>query len=159
MRFAHFLTRLIAASALFAVVGCDGQPATYPVTGIVTYKGEPVEGATVSFAPDDPENKSAGGVTDSEGRYSLTTFTKDDGAMVGSYNVRVTKYDEPPVESATATDSEQTDELPDDYEPESYEEAGPPQNELPAKYGKIGGTPLSFTVEAIESNVYDINLE
>lgn len=90
------LVRWVVAVALAAVLaGCfsRSRPATYPVSGTVTWKGRPVEGARVVFVPQDPGGQAAAGITDAQGRYRLTTFVEGDGALEGEYRVKVTKYD------------------------------------------------------------------
>ena len=77
---------------VIAVCGCGSEkPATVKVSGTVTYKGEPVEGATVVFGSTSAGGRAAAGTTDSAGKFSLTTFEKDDGAIPGSYTVAISK--------------------------------------------------------------------
>lgn len=78
-----------------AVAGCFGsnRPPTYPVSGTVTWKGKPVEGARVVFVPQQPGGQAAAGITDAQGRYRLTTYVEGDGAPEGEYRVKVTMYD------------------------------------------------------------------
>lgn len=74
-----------------ATVGCGGKsnlPKTAPVSGIVTYKGSPVENAQVTFHPES-EGNSGHGVTDAEGRFILTTYKMKDGAILGKHSVTV----------------------------------------------------------------------
>ncbi len=86
---------------LFSLVftGCGGasedqwtkeRPKTIPVAGIVTLNGTPVEGATVNFISMDGKS-SPFGVTDSAGKFRLTTFNPNDGAPLGNYTVTITK--------------------------------------------------------------------
>jgi hypothetical protein len=74
-----------------AACGCGGSdhPDTVQATGTVTFNGEPVSGAKVVFAAAslDP----ATGITDSSGRFELSTFGTNDGAVPGQYAVTVTK--------------------------------------------------------------------
>jgi hypothetical protein len=83
--------KLILASCVLAA-GCSasGRPAIAPVRGTVTYRGQPVAGATVVFlcsgAP-----RLAVGKTDERGEYQLTTYEKNDGAMIGNHVVTVKK--------------------------------------------------------------------
>jgi hypothetical protein len=62
-----------------------------PVHGKVTYKGRPVAGATVEFLCTGA-SRPAAGTTDEQGNYSLTTFTPNDGAMIGTHVVTVNVY-------------------------------------------------------------------
>jgi hypothetical protein len=79
------------------LVGCGGptvdpnRPKTYPVKGVVTYKGEPVEGATVMFMASGSQERGAIGKTDTSGGFALTTFEAADGALPGPYRVTVSK--------------------------------------------------------------------
>jgi len=86
------LTRRIAAlfaAGVFAI-GCGASgPATAPVSGTVTYKGKPLPNAHVSFVPSDASSRAASGLTDSSGRFTLGTFSTNDGAIVGKHKVGV----------------------------------------------------------------------
>jgi len=78
-------------------MGCGGPefPATYPVTGTVMYKSAAVDGATVNFVPADPKGRSASGITDKDGKFTLKTYIdpehQPDGAHEGSYTITVSK--------------------------------------------------------------------
>jgi len=88
------IVRLVAAAYLLVgLVGCSGSSSvdSVAVTGTVTFKGAPIEGATVSFTPQGPGLRAAFGTTDSSGRFSLTTLKPGDGAMAGLYNVTIEK--------------------------------------------------------------------
>ncbi len=88
MRFANF----ILAACLFAfAVGCGSGGDTPPlgqVTGTVTLNGEPLDGATVEFQPDN--GRPSIGMTDAEGQYSLLFRADTPGALVGTHTVRIT---------------------------------------------------------------------
>lgn len=75
------------------LVGCGGgsdRPDLVPVKGTVTLDGEPVEGATVYFScPAAP--RSASGVTDSNGNFTLTSYDSGDGAVPGEHVVTIIK--------------------------------------------------------------------
>src|SRR5262245_31335728 len=92
--------RAAAGSVCLALVvqlsfcaGCvqPNRLGTVPVSGKVTYKGQPVSGATVSFIPDG-EGRPATAITAADGGYKLTTLDAD-GAMPGQYSVVVRKSD------------------------------------------------------------------
>ena len=78
---------------VWAVSGCSNNPANYPevaiVVGAVTLNGKPLEGATITFAPN--SGRSSSGVTDSSGRYSLNYTGLIRGAMLGSHRVMIKK--------------------------------------------------------------------
>jgi hypothetical protein len=65
---------------------------TYSVTGEILVNGKPVRDAAIAFHP---TKKSEGrvstsrGITDSEGKFTLTTFVAGDGAPEGEYIVTV----------------------------------------------------------------------
>jgi hypothetical protein len=62
-----------------------------PVHGQVTYQGRPVTEATVEFLCPGA-SRPAAGITDQQGNYQLTTFTANDGAMIGTHIVTVNVY-------------------------------------------------------------------
>ncbi len=75
------------------LVGCGGSGLpTVPVTGQVLVDGQPMEGVSVVFNPVDAGGRAASGVTDAEGKFTLTTEVNGDGALPGSYKVAVSKY-------------------------------------------------------------------
>lgn len=166
MIFALRSSCLLSVLLMFSA-GCGGEsrPTTHPVTGTVASKGSPVAGATVSFSPTetDAETRAAMGITDAQGNYSLTTFESGDGAIPGSYKVRVVKHDQPAAPPKVSERSEASvsaeGEMPADYVlQESTAPTGPPKNLLPEKYASPSTTPLTFTVEATP-NTYNIDLE
>lgn len=87
--------QLSAALTLVALaVGCGGGdvPKLGQVTGIVTFDGKPLEGATVTFEPAAGGATTSIGKTDAAGAYELF-YTKDaKGATIGDHTVRITSY-------------------------------------------------------------------
>ena len=59
-----------------------------PAEGVVTYQGAPLVDAGVLFKP--AHGPSAMGVTDAQGRFTLTTANFD-GALIGEHQVSITK--------------------------------------------------------------------
>ncbi len=90
-----FLKKFLLLGTIYALlVGCGGsdgdQRPTAPVTVTVSYKGKPVEKATVQFVTvDDP--KPATGTTDASGSCTLTTYKPNDGAIIGSNLIMISK--------------------------------------------------------------------
>ena len=83
------LARWSLVGVLLSAAGCGPSgPATVPVTGTVTLDGKPIAKAAVMFVPQFP-GRPAHGLTDQEGRFSLGTFKKGDGAVEGKYLVTV----------------------------------------------------------------------
>lgn len=79
-----------------ALTGC-GDPSTkiVPVSGTVTFEGQPLADAEVIFAPmERTDEMNAGpasiGRTDENGRYSLSLQSGKRGAQVGSHRVGIT---------------------------------------------------------------------
>src|SRR5262245_32621080 len=64
---------------------------TVAVTGKVIHKGQPVEGATISFIPDG-DGRPATAISGAGGAYSLFTLDSS-GALPGSYTVVVRKME------------------------------------------------------------------
>jgi hypothetical protein len=146
-----FVLIYAAAMGLSLLAGCGGGSVsgTVPVTGKVTYKGQPVEGATVAFHSNSADGRVAVATTGAGGVYELITLDSK-GALPGNYSVTVKKTELPP-------------ELTRDV---SMEEAAAKANEplpmpkelLPAKYAAPGTTPLEFEVKS-GSNTIDLTLE
>ncbi len=97
-RLLHLSKRLVPLGALLAL-GCNQNAYDLaPVSGVVTLYGEPLRNATVSFEPrggsGDSEIVGPGslGATDDQGRYSLETFTGEQGATVGPHTVRISTF-------------------------------------------------------------------
>ena len=137
---------LLVSSLL--VAGCSGSkgPATSPVSGTVTYKSAPVDGATVVFAPP-AGGRPATGITDAQGRYELFLGDKK-GAAPGDYKVTVTK---------TVTEGqgpELTYEQMSEMQARGETPPGPvTKNVLPEKYSSITTTDLNFTVKAGSNDI------
>ena len=68
------------------------------MTGTVTLQGKPVAGAAITFVPTGEEGEAASAITDSEGKYALTTWEAGDGARPGEYRVKVSKQEQQTVD-------------------------------------------------------------
>lgn len=78
----------IVLALVFA--GCGGGGGkTSSTSGRVTYKGQPVPKANVSFTPVEGASRAATGLTDADGNYTLGTFAASDGAIPGNYRVSI----------------------------------------------------------------------
>jgi hypothetical protein len=152
---------LLALAAVGAAVeGCAGPAnklGTVAAGGVVTYRGEPLGGATVTLAPQQGQ-RPAVGLSDATGRFQLTTLATGDGAMPGGYKVTVTKTDEAEVPKNVAEMSVE--------EMRAYEALmmkGPmklkePEELLPAQYRDQETTPLSCEVKATGDNEFVFEL-
>ncbi len=149
MRYAHIgLTWTVAASL---VVGCGGPTTgekTYKVTGTVTYKGKPVNGAALAFVPE--KGRPAAGKTDALGKFTLATFKPGDGAVAGTHKVTIAP--------APASD----DEPPPMPGMPGYEqwqkEQEKKQSALPAKYADPSQSKLNAKVEPGGKNEFSFDL-
>lgn len=88
------IARALPAFLLAVVAGCggDGRPPVYSVDGTLTYTdGTPVPGgASVTFhAEADGKTYQARGAVGPDGKFRLTTFAADDGAVAGEHKVSV----------------------------------------------------------------------
>ncbi|OAI53459.1 hypothetical protein AYO47_00850 [Planctomyces sp. SCGC AG-212-M04] len=156
-----FRPYLIALCGFALLSGCSGEPAkppVYPVTGTVTMKDKPLGNARIVFVPMQG-GAPASGITDKDGKYSLTTYTAGDGAQAGSYGVRVAKYDgTPPPEVANEPPKVLTYE--EEQRMQFADEKPTPvaKSVLPKKYGNEGTSGLSHTVKDAPTT-FDIKID
>lgn len=147
------VTRVLGLT-LGSILGCGGggsdkwvaaRETVYPVSGIVTYKGEPVDGANVLFHSA-TKNLTAHAITDADGEYQMTTYEDDDGAVLGEHAVSVRKTVKEPVPSRL-----------DDDSGSGSGETSRLQDLLPKVYASPGTTTLKVTVP--EGGSTDTKLE
>jgi hypothetical protein len=110
------------------------------------------------------------GTTDAEGKYSLTTFRSNDGALPGQYKVSIVKYDPssaPPPTAPTTPPPGQlaSGDLDANYVPPSNSsstatsaETGP-KNLIPAKYASADTSGLRGMIAEGDENVNDFELK
>ena len=127
---------LLHALLVIVVTGCNPsyQKETAPVHGTVTLDGKPVSAGGVSFRP--AAGRGAGGVIAVDGTYTLGTYTKSDGAIVGKHKVAIS----PPEQGEEVTD------LP----------AG--SVKLPKRYHNSESSGLEVEVQPNQENVIDLKL-
>jgi hypothetical protein len=70
-----------------ADAGRPVSPRMAKVTGTITVDGVPLANAVVSFLPE--KGQLAVGTTDAQGKFSLSTFEENDGALPGRYRVAI----------------------------------------------------------------------
>jgi hypothetical protein len=130
----------VAGVAVCAVLlaGC-GKSETVPVTGTVTFKGQPAANAEVMFNA--KQGRLATGVTDESGKFTLSTAKPNDGAMPGEYVVTLAEY------------------YPPEKPPAMPRDGGPLPSRFPRKYGDPSHSPLNVTVEREGKNEFllDVN--
>jgi len=80
---------LFPLGMMLASLGCghSDQLETALASGVVTLDGQPIEEGVVIFTP--THGRPARGLVDSHGRFTLSTFGEEDGAIVGSHQVAV----------------------------------------------------------------------
>jgi hypothetical protein len=145
---------------MFGCAGAEGDAGrrpTSPVSGVVTYKGKPVENATVSFICSSGEPISAFGVTDAEGKFALFTYESGDGAVIGDHQVTVTKTDAgKPLERRTGEDPWNLET----YNPPSMGVTPPPvvKHLVPEKYSVVEKSGLTAKVTEEGPNEFTFNL-
>jgi hypothetical protein len=83
--------RWTPALLVLLAAGCGRGPTVVGVSGVVTHKGKPVPSVVVNFEPD--QGRPSWGATGRDGRFVLTCFAENDGALTGSHLVYVTPHD------------------------------------------------------------------
>ena len=87
------IVALVAAACLPTCVGCGKKEAVVPVSGVATYKGEPLVACVVFFTPLNVADPNlcitSAGKTDDQGRFTLytTELKSRPGAVVGQHSV------------------------------------------------------------------------
>lgn len=147
------LVALVAGGVVSLVLaGCGGsdRPETIPVSGAVLYNGNPVEGATVSFwGPD--ASRAATGVTDAEGKFTLSMYSVNDGALAGENKVTVTKDPSNPTPTVSPEDMlNDPTALTGNYTATQQEGGGSEKPLVPAKYADPETSPLKANVADTE---------
>jgi hypothetical protein len=156
MKHVSLLTSLCACALAVVVAGCNKTASVKGVvktSGVVTFQGAPVAGASVTFYPD-AGGQAAAGTTDAQGKYELTTLNANDGAKPGTYKVMISKMETSGL-GATMSQEEQT---------KYVEEHGSPppmatKNALPAQYAEVTTTPLTATVKDGDMNEINFDLQ
>ena len=134
-----------------SVWGCGGgtdpnlanRPAVVPAEGVVNFKGAPLEGATVIFSPTAGGANGASASTDADGKFVLSAFPPDTGAVPGSYQVAITKMSIADTAASPAShDAEGPVATPKPLIPERY--SNPASSGLTAEIPASGKQDLKF---------------
>lgn len=149
------------AVGVLVLSGCGGtsdRPDVVPVSGKVLLNGEPVAGAQVTFHSEGSP-RSAGGTTNQNGEFQLTTFDTNDGAVPGEHKVTILKPNE---EAAGAGGGEMDPSDPGEAYGQAMEQAKTqtPQEitQLPQEYADPETTPLTRTVAPEPPNEFTFEL-
>jgi hypothetical protein len=90
MKSFRFLQSILAIPVLVAT-GCgDGRPSRVPVSGQVLIDGQPLKCGTVRFIPSG--HRASQGEVDKSGRFTLSCYATNDGAVVGTHRVEVAAF-------------------------------------------------------------------
>jgi hypothetical protein len=118
---------LLATLFLFAA-GCQQDATVARVDGVVRLDGKPLTTGTVRFVPE--AGRAATGEIQSDGTYTLGTYGKSDGALIGRHKVAIIAY-------------EGSGEGPPPYEAASKKS----KPLVPERYMAVGTSQLSFEVK------------
>jgi hypothetical protein len=148
------LTRASIVAALVAVLslaGCGGKKEEgngRPVTGKITYNGQPIAEATVTFVGD---FNSAFAQTDAEGNFKLKTALGDK-VPLGDYQVTVIKTETLPTPPPVP---------PEEYKPPDPNAPPPPEPKdlLPPKYKQPDSSQLTASVTESGENHFEFDLK
>ena len=147
----------VVAVAFFMVSGCgsDGLKLT-KATGKVTFNGNPISGATVTFMFEDGNLSS--GITDNEGKFKLVSNARE-GAFTGKAKISVTKFN-----SGRAGVTPETAKPEDMFKgfdaknSDAMKKQAKPTNELPDRYNSTETSGLSEEVQKSGPNDFTITL-
>jgi hypothetical protein len=132
-----------------AALGCGSDApkgpekiSTTPVDGVVTLNGKPA--AEVSISLHHSEGKVAPrGISDKDGKFSIATYGKDDGAPTGKYKVTAAKNMTKEISPGVL--------------------APPPpggfKSDIPTKYESVNTTDIAVEIKAGEKNSLKIDLK
>lgn len=151
-RFLALISTACLPTLLILASGCggSGRPNLVEATGTVKLDGKPIEQAMVSFMPD-PETatdykRPSIAVTDANGKFTLGTYDKTDGAPKGKFIVVIQKR-------------EPVGKLPDNYDEEQPEKFNVRYRlVVPRKYSnpKTSGLRAEITSSGIEPAVFEL---
>ena len=149
-----------AAVACLALAGCGDKPKYVSVSGGVKVDGKPYKGAVVAFQPyaaagkADAAGVGSTGLTDENGKYTLTATDGNAGAIPGGHKVRIqTKRDNP---TAYIDPNVGSDDNPDGDAPKK--KGTGLVDPIPTSwYGSEGGK--DFTVPATGTDTANFDIE
>ena len=80
---------LVAMATILAAAGCSGKPRPYPVNGQATFDdGAPLTGGRIEVRSLEHPLVARGSV-DRDGKFTLTTYEPNDGAVAGKHEVLI----------------------------------------------------------------------
>ncbi len=127
-------TTFLAMIAI-STMGCGPGDGLVPVTGEVTYQGEPLESGRVTFIS--PHSRQANGDIENGKIVNITTKKTNDGLAPGEYQVTITALDRS----------------------EKYRDTMVPPSLIPRKYADYQSSGLNATIQPGEPNEVRFELE
>ncbi|MGL6193954.1 MAG: carboxypeptidase-like regulatory domain-containing protein [Thermoguttaceae bacterium] len=112
MKHTHLPKKLFVILAIIipaiTLLGCKKNPlGVVPASGVVKLDGNPLEGATVTFTPQDPNGHIASAISGPNGEFKLNTPSSPiPGAVPGSYVITVVRMDPVNARNEEATEEE-----------------------------------------------------
>ena len=142
-----------------AVLGCGNGHDLNRVSGMVTFNGEPLAGATITFTPEDPQGVLAVGSTDSSGRFVLAAPVQSgvtQGAMSGRYRVTIAKRETTPCPDSIAYQEGRI--TYDELQSRGGGGSGTSRDLIPARYGNAQQSGLEAEVVPNADNEFNFDL-
>jgi hypothetical protein len=162
-RFAHCCRALMIGLPLLWAAGCsdDGLATRYPVSGKITYKGQPVAKGRITLTPTAASGHGAVGEIENGTFASVTTLNPGDGALPGDYKVSI---DTREVDDAAVREEAKKlaakhgmtniSQIPQELMGQARKNA---KSSVPAKYETAETTTLKTTVKS-EKNYVELDL-
>ncbi|HZW33118.1 MAG TPA: hypothetical protein VFF52_20545 [Isosphaeraceae bacterium] len=152
---------MLALPTLVVLTSCgadDGLGQRYPVSGTVTYNGNPLERGEISFVSEDLKNNLGASGKITNGSYTLSTGGNSDGAQAGKYKVTVTAKEDF-LAKAKADFQKEAKVQEASYIPPQFiaKAEAAAKSLIPAGYGDVRTTTLTAEVKA-GSNTIDFKL-
>jgi len=155
------LYAMLACPSLLSMASCgadDGLGKRYPVSGTVTYNGNPLEKGEISFVPEDLKNNFGASGQITNGSYTLSTGGNADGAQIGKYKVTITAKEDflarAKAEFLKESKKKESNYIPPQYVAKAEAAA---KSLIPAGYGDPRTTTLTAEVKA-QSNTIPVKL-
>jgi hypothetical protein len=157
------LFAVIGSCAVVAAMGCGGSGNFATVTGTITHKGSPVDGAKVEFHGTTAQAGKSdifATQTDSSGKYMLAGVGQNAGVPPGMYKVVITKF-----EGNVAMTSPEAGMDAGQMEAQASDGgAGAAaqktiKNHLPSVYASPASTKLSSTIQPGKNENVNFDLE
>lgn len=137
--------------ALLICMGCGSdQLRVYPVSGKISFDGKPMEGGgSIALIPTDGQNgKTAGGIIDEEGNYTLSTYADGDGSIPGKFRVIITQ-----------TAVEEPEATPDGQAPRESVPFLSQEKLIPAIYSDFQKSPLTVEIKTEKQEGVNFDLK